>query len=119
MVKMDSETTIQQLKEMVEKFVQDRNWAEFHDPKNLSMALAIEAAELMEIFQWKANCKSIEAMNKEDTSNAARDELADIITYAFAFANRNNIDISSAINQKIIKNQEKYPIDKYKWQATK
>jgi len=116
---MDSETTIQQLKQKVEEFVQERNWAEFHDPKNLSMALAIEASELMELFQWKTNHKSIVAMNREGISNAARDELADIITYAFAFANRNNIDITSAVNQKIIKNRDKYPVDKWKWQTTK
>ena len=116
---MDNKTTIQQLKEKVEEFVQERNWAEFHDPKNLSMALAIEASELMELFQWKTNHKSIVAMEKEDISNAARDELADIITYAFAFANRNNIDITGAVNQKIIKNRDKYPVDKYKWQTTK
>lgn len=116
---MDGETTIQQLKQKVEEFVQERNWAEFHDPKNLSMALAIEAAELMELFQWKTNHKSTTAMNREGISNAAKDELADIITYALAFANRNNIDITDAINQKIIKNRDKYPIDKYKWQTTK
>ena len=110
----DKETTILELKNFVEDFVQEREWSQFHNAKNLSMALTIEAGELMDIFKWNApeECESM--MSEKSTRQDATDELADIIIYAIAFANRNNINISNAIDQKMIKNRMKYPTDKYR-----
>ena len=111
---IDKETTLDTLKNFVENFVKERDWSQFHSPKNISMALAIEASELMDIFKWDREKDSKEKMFKGISRQEAIDELADILIYAIAFANRNNIDISSAIEQKMRKNEKKYPVDKYK-----
>ena len=111
---MDKNTSINDLKKTVEDFVTKRDWAQFHNPKNLSMAVAIEAAELMNLYKWYTIEESKEMMQNENFKNDAIDEIADIIIFTLAFANRNNIDISTAIKNKITKNKEKYPADKYK-----
>ena len=110
----DINTTIMDLKNFVEDFVHKRDWSQFHNAKNLSMALTIEAGELMDIFKWNTpeECESM--MSEKNIRQDATDELADIIIYAIAFANRNNINISNAIDQKMIKNRIKYPTDKYR-----
>ena len=110
----DKETTIMELKNFVEDFVQEREWSQFHNAKNLSMALTIEAGELMDIFKWNTPDECEAKMSEKITRQEATDELADIMIYAIAFANRNNINISNAIDQKMIKNRIKYPTDKYK-----
>ena len=111
---IDKETSIDALKNFVENFVKERDWSQFHSPKNISMALAIEASELMDIFKWDKERDSKVKMSEGISRQEAIDELADIIIYAIAFANRNNIDISSAIEQKMKKNEKKYPVDQYK-----
>ena len=110
----DEKTTVDTLKIFVENFVKERDWAQFHSPKNISMALAIEASELMDIFKWDTQKDSNMKISEGISRQEAIDELADIIIYAIAFANRNNIDISSAIKQKMKKNEKKYPVDRYK-----
>jgi NTP pyrophosphatase (non-canonical NTP hydrolase) len=110
----DKETTILELKNFVEDFVQEREWSQFHNAKNLSMALTIEAGELMDIFKWNSSEECENMMSEKNTRQEATDELADIMIYAIAFANRNNINISNAIDQKMIKNRIKYPADKYR-----
>jgi len=110
----DQNTTIKDLKHFVEDFVQERDWSQFHNAKNLSMALAIEAGELMDIFKWNTPGECESMMFEKTTRQEATDELADIIIYAIAFANRNDINISNAIDQKMIKNRIKYPADKYR-----
>ena len=110
----DRNTTITELKKIVEDFVNERDWSQFHNPKNLSMALAIEASELMDIFKWNTNQECEGMMSENNTRQDATDELADIMIYALAFSNRNNINISSAIEKKMIKNRKKYPTEKFK-----
>ena len=110
----DKETTILELKNFVEDFVQEREWSQFHNAKKLSMALTIEAGELMDIFKWNTPGECESMMFEKTTRQEATDELADIIIYAIAFANRNDINISNAIDQKMIKNRIKYPADKYR-----
>ena len=111
---IDKETSMDALKNFVENFVKERDWSQFHSPKNISMALSIEASELMDIFKWDTERDSKVKMSEGKSRQEAIDELADIIIYAIAFANRNNIDISSAIEQKMEKNEKKYPVDKFK-----
>ena len=101
-------------KKIVEDFVNERDWSQFHNPKNLSMALAIEAGELMDIFKWNTTQECEGMMSEKNTRQDAADELADIMIYALAFSNRNNINISSAIEKKMIKNRKKYPAEKFK-----
>ena len=110
----DRSTTIKDLKNFVEDFVKERDWSQFHNAKNLSMALTIEAGELMDIFKWNTLEDCDLKMSEKSSREEAIDELADILIYAIAFANRNRINISEAINQKMIKNRIKYPSDKYK-----
>ena len=110
----DRSTTIIELKKIVEDFVEERDWSQFHNAKNLSMALTIEAGELMDIFKWNTTKECESMMSEKKTSQDATDELADIMIYALAFSNRNNINISRAIEKKMIKNRKKYPTEKFK-----
>ena len=102
------------VKSEIRKFVDERDWEQFHDPKNLAMSISIEAAELMEIFQWSSNDESSQILDTKDSRIHATEEVADILIYTIAFCNRNNIDISEAILNKLKKNKKKYPKDKFK-----
>ncbi|MCH6257795.1 nucleotide pyrophosphohydrolase [Puniceicoccaceae bacterium K14] len=114
---MDEETTIESLKVLARDFVAEREWAQFHNPKNLSMALAGEAAELMEHFLWCGGGESFELVEK--SKNAVGEELADIIIYALHFANRSGIDVSEVIHRKMKINAAKYPVEKSKGRSDK
>lgn len=111
---MDKKTTIMELRKLVEQFVQERDWSKFHNPKNVSMALAGEAAELMEHFQWLNQEESCNSMKEDDFRGEVQDELADVIIYALAFANRNDIDLDTIIRKKMDKNRLKYPVGQFK-----
>lgn len=113
--KGDSETTLQDLKDAIQAFVRERDWERFHSPKNLSMALAAEAAELMEHFLWDTLEDSYDKAKTEDVA----DELADILLYLLEFANMTGIDISEAVASKARKNAEKYPVEKARGNALK
>jgi NTP pyrophosphatase (non-canonical NTP hydrolase) len=110
----DKEIVIDELKSLIESFVDERDWKQFHSPKNISMSISIEAAELMELFQWLSLDEAKEMMIGGDVRDNAIDEIADVMIYAIAFCNRNNIDISDAIKQKMKKNMKKYPTETYK-----
>ncbi|OQA35974.1 MAG: hypothetical protein BWY54_00313 [Candidatus Dependentiae bacterium ADurb.Bin331] len=111
----DQSTTIEELRNQVEKFVTERDWVQFHSLKNLSMAIAVEAAELMEHFMWDKE-KNIKV---ETTKTEIEYELADIIIASFAFANRYNIDITTTLLNKLDLNKKKYPIEKAKGRSDK
>jgi NTP pyrophosphatase (non-canonical NTP hydrolase) len=108
----DEATSIADLRELVARFVAARDWQQFHSPKNLSMSLAIEAAELMEHFQWIDIAESRRAADDPAKLAAIREELADVLCYALALANELNLDLSAAVRDKIVKNAAKYPADK-------
>jgi dCTP diphosphatase len=110
----DSETTTADLRELVRRFVDERHWQQFHSPKNLSMALAIEAAELMEHFQWLEMEESRAIRDSPESLAKVAEELADVLCYALALANELNIDVATAMRQKMVKNAEKYPVDQYR-----
>ena len=105
----DRITPVQDLKELVAKFVKDRDWAKAHNPKNLSMSIAIEAAELMEIFQWMNSDEAHEIRSSEEFVHL-KEELADVMIYCISMANQLEIDIAGAIEDKMIKNGKKYRI---------
>jgi dCTP diphosphatase len=111
----DAETTLGELKAVVGEFVRERDWERFHSPKNLSMALAAEAAELMEHFLWDSSEQSRARASEE----AVADELADILVYAIEFANITGLDLSRAIRAKMVKNAQKYPVEKARGNALK
>ena len=85
----DKETNLDELKSLIEAFVDERDWKQFHNPKNLSMAISIEAAELMELFQWLTLDESKEALKVGKVRENAIDEIADVMIYAIEFCNRN------------------------------
>ena len=114
---MDHETTLQDLKTAVKNFIADRNWKSFHNPKNVAMSIAIEAAEIMEHFQWKSD-EEISAYLK-DKKNSVSDELADVFYWVLLIANDLDIDIDSALRNKIKKNEAKYPVKKAKGKHSK
>jgi len=110
----DSTTTISELRQIIADFVAERDWSQFHSPKNVSMALAIEAAELMEHFQWLSTEGSRKLANDPQKLADVGEELADVIGYSFALANELGIDVSSAIRAKMVKNVAKYPADQFR-----
>lgn len=110
----DRTTTVEQLRAMVRRFVEDRDWRQFHAPKNLSMALSIEAAELMEHFQWLTVDESRKLRDDADRLHAVTEELADVVCYALALANELDVDLSEAMRAKMGKNEEKYPVESYR-----
>ncbi len=105
----DDVTTVNQLRGLMERFVAERAWEPFHDPKNLSASIAIEAAELMEHFQWLRTDELADIRNDETKMAEIREEIADVLAYTLSFASSMNIDLSSALADKMIKNAEKYP----------
>jgi len=107
---LDATTTISQLREEVLQFVQERDWEQYHTPKNLGMSIAIEAAEIMEHFQWYSNEKSVELVREPETKNLVADELADVLVYCLILGNQAEIDISSAVRSKIERNRGRFPI---------
>lgn len=113
----DQNTTIAALKEKNKKFVAERDWAQFHTPKNLSMNIAIEAAELMELFVWTNNDESYKTveLKRQEIEN----EIADIALNLLSFCAQNNIDLTSAIEHKMQLNAQKYPVEKVKGKAKK
>lgn len=113
----DSQTTLQELKERMAAFVRERDWEQFHTPKNLSMSIAIEAAELMEHFQWL----TVEA-SRNLPAEALQDigeELADIVIYALSLANSLELDLADTILAKMEKNIRKYPKEKVRGKSHK
>jgi dCTP diphosphatase len=110
----DSVTTLAELKQVVNEFVDRRDWHRFHAPKNLAMSLAIEAAELMEHFQWISADESRRVADDADRLAAVGEELADVLCYALAMANELGLDLSTAIRRKIAKNERKYPAEEYR-----
>jgi len=107
----DSTTTLADLRELVRLFVAERDWEQFHAPKNLSMSLAIEAAELMEHFQWIDMVESRRAGDDPAKLAAIREEIADVLCYALALANSLRLDLSDAVRDKLVKNAAKYPAE--------
>jgi NTP pyrophosphatase (non-canonical NTP hydrolase) len=110
----DATTTVAELRQLVADFVAERDWSQFHSPKNVSMALAIEAAELMEHFQWLTTEASRHLADDPKRLADVGEELADVVGYSFALANELGLDVSTAIRAKMIKNAQKYPADQYR-----
>ncbi len=110
----DQQTTILALRQLVDQFVSERDWHQFHTPKNLAMALAIEVAELMEHFQWLGSEESRAVADDPIKREAVGEELADVVCYALALANELRIDVADALQAKMVKNREKYPVEQFR-----
>lgn len=110
----DAHTTVGALRQAVADFVDARDWRPFHSPKNLSMSIAIEAAELMERFQWLTTQEAQTAVEDPDERAAVADELADIVIYCLSLSNALDLDVSSAVLGKLETNQHRYPADEFR-----
>lgn len=109
---LDKKTTVNELKEKVKKFISERDWEQFHTAKNLAMAVSAEAAELMEFFIWADDnmLKNIVEKNRKEIEN----EVADVAFALLDFCMLTNIDLTKAMEEKLILNAIKYPIEKAK-----
>jgi NTP pyrophosphatase (non-canonical NTP hydrolase) len=107
----DNDETVEQLRDAVRAFVDERDWRKFHTPKNLAMSLAIEAAELMEHFQWLDAPES--AARGRDPVHRAQiaEEMADVCCYLLSLANALELDLSTAVRSKLVKNATRYPVE--------
>ena len=102
---------INELMREIDAFTQERDWDQFHNPKDLALALSIEASELLEAFLWKRP--------EEAKTEKVKEELADVFNYALLIASKYGFDVAAIVREKLAKNAEKYPVDKAKGVATK
>lgn len=114
---MSEGRALQELTEALAAFARERDWDQFHAPKNLAMALSVEAAELVEIYQWM----TLEQSAAPDEATRARidEELADIFLYLLRLADKAGIDLLQAAHRKIAANRVKYPVDKVRGRSDK
>ncbi|MCS1384837.1 nucleotide pyrophosphohydrolase [Lysinibacillus sphaericus] len=105
---------LEQLRENILQFRDQRNWQQFHNPKDIALSLSLEASELLELFQWKTSEESV-----GKNLDKMKDELADVLIYAILFANETDMDLVNIINNKLQKNSRKYPIEKFVGKNTK
>jgi dCTP diphosphatase len=110
----DNDTTIARLRAQVQGFIDERDWRQYHNAKNLSMSIAIEAAELMEHFQWVRTDELDEVREDPAAMQEIRDEVADILWYILSFANAMEFDLADALDSKMVKTRAKYPVERYK-----
>ncbi|MCE9607856.1 MAG: nucleotide pyrophosphohydrolase [Planctomycetia bacterium] len=109
----DASTTVAELRALVRRFVDERQWSQFHTPKNLAMSVAIEAAELMEHFQWLTAEQSAAVAVDAGKRQAVGEELADVVCYALALANALDLDLADSVARKMLRNAEKYPTGEF------
>jgi NTP pyrophosphatase (non-canonical NTP hydrolase) len=108
----DIDTTVARLREGMAQFVRERDWEQFHNPKNLAMALVAEAAELMEHFLWIDNETSRGVVNDPARLAEVADEIADVAGVIFALCNSLGLDLTTVVRDKMARNVLKYPVEK-------
>jgi len=108
---------IKNITEKIKKFRDDRDWMQFHDPKNMAVSIILEASELLEHFQWK-NTEEVERYARQNRGDI-QDEIADIALYLFELADNLEIDLLEAMEKKIAKNEKRYPVEKARGRHTK
>ena len=102
---------LNKIQQRLEKFAKDRNWKKFHNPKNLVMALSVEVAELVEIFQW-SNSGGVDEIKDPETQEKIKEEIADIFNYLLKISSELNLNLEEIVHKKIDKNEKKYPVKK-------
>jgi len=107
------------IQQALREFAGERDWDQFHSPKNLAIALAVEAAELLERFQWLKEDESRRLSEKPEDYRAVREEIADVLIYLLRLADQMGIDLEEAVHDKMRKNAEKYPVELAKGNAVK
>jgi len=109
---------LKKINQKIKSFVKARDWEQFHSPKNLSMALSVEASELVEIFQW-SNSGGLDEVKDSKKREKIKEEIADIFIYLIKISSKLDLDVNKIINEKIDRNEKKYPIEKSKGKSLK
>jgi len=109
---MDSTTNLTELKEAIRKFCEERDWDQYHNPKDLAIGIITEASELLEHFLWKSEKDVAGLVNDPAKKEQIEDEMADVLYFLLRLSEKYNIDLSEALMRKIQKNARKYPADK-------
>ena len=107
----DRSTSTYQLKQLIQDFVDERDWRKYHNPKDLAISIAIEAVELMELFQWVSESEVGTMLDDPKRFAKLEEELADTIILCFNLANVLNVDVAKAVTKKVEKNRAKYPVE--------
>ncbi len=117
-MKTDKTTTIDELKKNLKIFVRERDWEQFHHPKDLALSLTLESTEVLELFQW--NNKTLEELKKDpEFMENMKDELADVLTHTLNLCNYLEIDMSDSFEKKLEKSAKKYPVHLAKGKSDK
>lgn len=111
---MDHQTNIEELKEKIKKFCEDRDWDQFHNAKELSIGIITEASELLQHFRFKSEKQVDEMFQNEAKRQEISEEVADVLYFLVRLSQRYNIDLTTELQKKIQKNEQKYPIEKAK-----
>ncbi|MCD6141852.1 MAG: nucleotide pyrophosphohydrolase [Thermoplasmata archaeon] len=106
-----------ELSEKVSNFVRERDWGKFHNPKDVAISISIEAAELLENFQWRNDKEVDKMLEREDYLNRITEEMADVMIYLIVLSNKLGVNLIDIALKKIKKNEEKYPVSKFKGNA--
>lgn len=114
---MQAFKNLDDIKQYLRDYARARDWEQFHAPKNLAMAMAVEVAELMEIFQWLSEAQSAELTGSQRQS--VKEEMADVFLYLMRMADVLNIDLLAAASEKVVSNEQRYPADKVRGSARK
>jgi NTP pyrophosphatase (non-canonical NTP hydrolase) len=116
---MEDKITIKEVKEFYRIFNKERDWEQFHNPKDLAIALSVEAGEIQEHFLWKTNDEINELLKNSIKKQEITDEIADVFAYLILLSDKLNIDLIKAFYEKMEKNHKKYPLEKSKGKHTK
>ena len=108
---MDQTATIQKLKNQIQKFCQERDWDQFHNPKDLAIGMSTEANELLDIFRFKSDAQMTEMLRDGTTRTHIKEELADVLFFVLRFAQMNGLDLEECLEDKLQKNMAKYPVE--------
>lgn len=109
---MDNSTNIEELKNIVQKFCEDRQWINFHNPKELAIGMSTESAELLQIFRFKNEEQMEEMLRDPNKKNHIAEELADVLYYVLLFSKYTGMDLTQSLKNKMKLNEEHYPIEK-------
>jgi len=109
---MDDSTELNELKDLVKRFCEERNWNQFHNPKDLAIGMSTEANELLDLFLFKSDEEVKQMVNTPEKRAAIGSQLADILFFVLRFAQMNNFDLSDELARKMEKNKERYPVNK-------
>src|SRR6056297_990250 len=111
---MDDNTTIKELKNIVKKFCEARDWSQYHNPKDLAIGISTEANELLEIFRFKSEDEINEKLKNSNKRAKMENEVADVLFFILRFAQMNDIDLETTLKRKVKINKKKYPTDLFK-----